>query len=132
LKRIFITARTPIDCISRCYVLAGRLLLLFTAILLVAMPWTEYFWHFDRFLFGGQDFEFGLLLLAAFLSLILVLLHHGKRDVHFLLTAKRWLSFAMEHAAPTPSGDSRHLLVRPYLVPLPSPALQKYNLPLQV
>jgi hypothetical protein len=132
LKRIFITARTPIDCISRGYVVAGRMLLLFTAVLLVAMPWTEYFWHFDRFLFGGQDFEFGLLLLAAILSLILVLLHHGKQGVYFLLTARKWLSFVMERAAPTPSGDSPYLLAKPYTVPLLSPTLQKYNLPLQV
>jgi hypothetical protein len=39
----------------------GRVLILFTALLLAVTPWTEYLWHFDNFLHGGQDMELGLL-----------------------------------------------------------------------
>lgn len=39
----------------------GRVLILLTALLLAVTPWTEYLWHFDNFLHGGQDMELGLL-----------------------------------------------------------------------
>ena len=39
----------------------GRFLIGLTALLIAVSPWTEYYWHFDNFLRGGQDFEFGLL-----------------------------------------------------------------------
>ena len=86
------TTRPSIDCISQTYARGGRLLLLFTAILIVVMPWTEYFWHVDGFLHGGQDFELGLLSLLTILSLVLVLLQQRRQNVALLLTIRRWLS----------------------------------------
>jgi len=55
-------------------------------ILLVIMPLTEYFWHFDNFLSGGQDFEFGLLAVLAFFGLVFVLLQHGRQAVNRLVS----------------------------------------------
>ena len=48
----------------------GRLLLVATATLLLVMPWTEYFCHFDKFLRGGPDVELSLMAFLAFLCLV--------------------------------------------------------------
>jgi len=42
---------------SRACVVVGRMLILFSAVLAIVMPWTENFWHFDKFPYGGDDFE---------------------------------------------------------------------------
>jgi hypothetical protein len=103
-----------------------------TALMIVVMPWTEYVWSFDRFLNGGQDFELGLLCLAALLCLVLVLLHYGRQGVAFLLTIRRWLAFVSR------DPDSRSLrslygsLAAVHASPLPSPAFGMFNLPIQV
>ena len=126
------TTRPSIDCISQTYARGGRLLLLFTAILIVVMPWTEYFWHFDGFLHGGQDFELGLLSLLTILSLVLVLLQQRRQNVALLLTIRRWLSLVFED--PSPRVVANECSLTPYsdAVPLSSNALCRYNLPIQV
>lgn len=53
----------------------GRLLLALAAVVLVAMPWTQHMWTWDRFLHGGQDFETGVLLIVTSMCLVLVLAH---------------------------------------------------------
>jgi hypothetical protein len=52
----------------------GRVLIVLVALLTAVSPWTEYYWHFDNFLHGGQDFEFGLLATITVFCLVLVLL----------------------------------------------------------
>jgi hypothetical protein len=104
-----------------------------TLALVVVMPWTEYFWHFDRFLHGGQDLELGLLTLLAVLCLTLLLFQHGKKNLQLCLNLRHWLThiFRSEHAMTLPRSPSG--LMAPYhAVPLPSPVLAKYSLPLQV
>lgn len=78
---------------------AGRLLIALACIVLVAMPWTEYFWRFDKFLRGGQDFELGILALITFLCLVLVLAQRMKRDVTRLLTVRQFFSFFFKDPA---------------------------------
>ena len=103
-----------------------------TALMIFVMPWTEYFWSFDKFLRGGQDFELGLLSLAALLCLVVVLLQHGRQNVSFLLATRRWLSFV--------SRDPESLSIRSlygvnaalFADPPASAGLCTYNLPIQV
>jgi hypothetical protein len=130
LKHPSTTIRPPVDCISLTYVRGGRLLNQFTAILIVVMPWTEYFWQFDGFLQGGQDFELGLLSLLTIFSLVLVLLQQRRQNVALLLTVRRWLSLVFEDPGPRIVANACSLSAD--AVPLSSRALCRYNLPIQV
>jgi hypothetical protein len=103
-----------------------------TALMIFVMPWTEYAWSFDKFLRGGQDFELGLLSLAALLCLVVVLLQHGRQSVAYLLAIRRWFAFVSRDPD---SGSLRSLygfLAAVHASPLPSPALGMCNLPIQV
>src|ERR1700722_16928695 len=91
LKESLLAGQTPIDGLSLSHAMGGRLLLLFTALLLAVMPWTEYYWHFDRFLRGGQDCEFGILFIATIFSLALVLSQCRKQTTALLHTLRRWI-----------------------------------------
>jgi hypothetical protein len=59
LKRTSTTSGTLMNGSSRICSVGGRVLILLTALLLAATPWTEYLWHFDNFLNGGQDMDGG-------------------------------------------------------------------------
>jgi hypothetical protein len=132
LKHTFIRMRKPADGISQAYTLGGRLLILFTAILIVAMPWTEYFWQFDGFLRGGQDFELGLLALLTTFSLVLVLLQQRRQIIALLLAVRRWLSLLFEDSALLTVTKAWHLSAHSDAAPLSSSTLSRYNLPIQV
>jgi len=129
LKHASNAVRPPIDSISQSYALGGRLLILFTAILIFVMPWTEYFWQFDRFLRGGQDFELGLLSLLTIFSLVLVL---RRQNVALLLTVRRWLSRVFEDRDPRAVATPCSLIAHSDVVSLSSSALSRYNLPIQI
>jgi hypothetical protein len=122
----------PIDGISQGYALGGRLLILFTAILIFVMPWTEYFSQLDRFLRGGEDCELGLLALLTIFSLVLVLLKQRRQNVTLLLAVRRWLSPFFEDANPRAVAIAWSLIARSNAVPQSSSALCRYNLPIQV
>jgi hypothetical protein len=49
----------------------GRLLILLTTLLILAMPVTEYLCNWDHFLRGGQDVEFNLLTGLLFAAMVL-------------------------------------------------------------
>jgi hypothetical protein len=132
LKHNSSTIRPPIDGISQACALGGRLLILSTAVLILVMPWTEYFWQFDRFLRGGQDFELGLLSLLTIFSLVLVLLQQRRQNVALLLTVRRWLSLIFEDADPRAVANACSLIAHSDAVPLSSRTLCQYNLPIQV
>jgi cytochrome bd-type quinol oxidase subunit 2 len=85
---------------SQACVLAGRILILFIALLLMAMPWTEHFCNIDRFLRGGQDVEFSLLAFAAVLSLILLLSQRHRQGMTALLSLLYLLPFIVRPAHP--------------------------------
>jgi hypothetical protein len=111
----------------------GRILLICTLVLVVIMPWTEYFWHFDRFLHGGEDLELSLLALLAAFCLMLVLLQHGKRNIQLCLKLSHLVTVLLGSKVATMMPDSPSGLNAPrHAVPLPSVMLDKYNLPLQV
>jgi small-conductance mechanosensitive channel len=126
------TSIPTIDGISQAYALGGRLLLLFTAILIFVMPWTEYFWQFDRFLRGGQDFELGLLSLLTIFALVLVLVRQRRQNVALLLTLRRWLSLVFEGTDPRAVTNACDLIAHSDVVSLSSSALSRYNLPIQI
>jgi hypothetical protein len=132
LKHTSIPIRPPIDGISQAYALGGRLLLLFTAILIFVMPWTEYFCQFDRFLRGGQDLELGLLSLLSIFSLVLVLLQQRRQNVALLLTVRKWLSLVFGDADPRLMANACRLIAHSDAAPLSSSPLCRYNLPIQI
>jgi hypothetical protein len=111
----------------------GTLFLLLISLLVVVMPWTEHFCHLDEFLHGGQDFELSLLCLLAVLCLVLVRFQQGKRDLRLVLALCRWLThiIGVGYLGGMPNS-SRGLIGPLHAVPLPSPALSKYNLPIQI
>lgn len=112
--------------------MAGRGLILLAALVLVAMPWTEYYWQFDNFLRGGQDMELGVLAVVSILCLVLIFLHDDKARVTFIAAIWRRLIPVSEHVAPitlasfyvsNPRWDTA--------LPLNS-SLDLYNLPIQI
>jgi hypothetical protein len=112
--------------------LAGRVLIVLTALLIAVSPWTEYYWDFDNFLHGGQDFEFGLLATITVLCLILVLLQHNKQGVTFWFALRRWLSVSLPHPDHASPRLSFRLVVASYAGPLPDPKSGSYDLPLLI
>jgi hypothetical protein len=132
LKHNSTTIRPPINCVSEACDLGGRLLILSTAVLILVMPLTEYFWQFDRFLRGGQDFELGLLSVLTVFSLVLVLLQQRRQNVALLLTVRRWLSLLFADADSRAVANVCTLIAHSDAVPPSSRALCRYNLPIQV
>ncbi len=102
------TAHVPVDGISQGIRLERALIILFTAILIFVMPWTEYFCELDRFLRGGQDCEFGLLALLTIFSLVLVLLQQRRQVVALLhCCSEMAIARLCEGALPRASGDRK-------------------------
>ena len=76
-----------------------------TALLVLVMPLTEYLWHFDNFLRGGQDLELGLFSVAMVVCLILVLLQHGRRGFSWILALRQQIPFRLQHLEDSVSGQ---------------------------
>jgi hypothetical protein len=112
--------------------LAGRVLIVFTALLIVVSPRTEYHWHFDNFLRGGQDFELGLLATITVFSLVLVLLQQSKLGLIFRFALRRYLSVLFPHPDPASPRLSPRSVMASYLVSLPDPQSGVYELPLRI
>jgi hypothetical protein len=112
--------------------LAGRVLIMLTALLIAISPWTEYYWNFDNFLHGGQDFGLGLLATITVFCLVLVLLQHNKQGVTFWFALRRWLSVSLPHHGPASSGLSFRLVMASCAVPLPDPKSGLCDLPLRI
>jgi len=96
------------------------------------MPWTEYFWHFDRFLHGGQDIELSLLMVLAALCLMVVLFQHGRKNLQLCFHLRCWLMVLFRSKNVMTPGSFLGLIAPHHAVPLPSPMLGKYNLPIQI
>ncbi|WP_263351231.1 hypothetical protein [Acidicapsa acidisoli] len=110
----------------------GGVLIGLSVLLIAVMPWTEYYWQFDNFFHGGQDFEFGLLSTMMILCLVMLLMQLGKQDVTILLTLRRWLWIVFQH----PDSKSPILLFRmvtaSYAVSPPDPSSGMCDLPLRI
>lgn len=110
----------------------GSVLIGLSALLIAVMPWTEYYWQFDNFFHGGQDFEFGLLSTIMVLCLVLLLMQHGKQGVTILLALRRWLWIVFQHPdSRSPSLSFRTIMVC-YAVSPPDPSSGMYDLPLRI
>jgi hypothetical protein len=125
-------ARTPRGGTFEVRAVAGRVLIALTALLMAISPWTEYYWHFDNFLHGGEDFEFGLLATIMVFCLVLVLLQHSKQGVVFWFALRRWLSVLFQHPDPVFPRFSFRLVMASYAVPLPDPISGVYALPIRI
>jgi hypothetical protein len=110
----------------------SRIALLLTAAIVLVMPWTEYFWHFDKFLQGGQDFELGLLFMATSVCLVFFMLQHGKHTVRLLMSLRKWLSIILRNDRIMVPGSLSGLITASHVIAVPSPSLGLYTLPLQV
>ena len=111
--------------------LLSRLLLILAAIELITMPLTQHIWTWDRFLHGGQDFEFGVLTIVMSLCLAFVLAQHSKQGVNLLLAISRlFLCFLPQNESATSIREGNF---SPYpLERAVSPSLASYSLPLQI
>ena len=115
---------------SRVCSIGGRVLILLTGLLFVATPWTEYFWHFDNFLHGGQDMELGLLSIVTVFCLVLVLLRDGKE--HMWSKIAIWqLAVFVQADAPT-QGISWLPNAAVHTWSPPTSSLDIFNLPIQI
>lgn len=122
----------PTDGTSQARALAGRVLILLTALVIAVSPWTEYYWDFDNFLHGGQDFEFGLLATITVLCLVLVLLQQSKQGVKFWFALREWLSVFLPHPDLASPRLSFSLTMASYAMPLPDPQSGLCDLPLRI
>ncbi len=132
MKRASIPRLNRIDGMSSLWAAGSRGALLFIVVLLLVMPWTEYFWNFDKFLRGGQDFEFGLLAIATIFCLVMVMLQHGKCFLRATLSLRKWLSAVFRRDDPVAPGSFMGLIAAQHAIAVPSPSLGQYTLPLQV
>jgi hypothetical protein len=127
-----IANRAPMKKQSRASAVGGSVLILLTALLVAVTPWTEYFWHFDNFLRGGQDLELSLLSIVTVFSLVLVLSHVGEQRLRSIVAICRFLSSGLEHddisAFDRLCGSNLSLDA----TPLRSSRLAEYNPPLQI
>jgi hypothetical protein len=118
--------------LSQACIALGRRFVLFTVMLVVLMPVTEYYWTFDKFLRGGQDLEFGLLALAAIFCLVLVLCQQRRLGLMLILALRRWLRFGFKRADQTPRESSRMIPTALDNIPLPHPGPAGYTFPIQI
>jgi len=93
-------------CVSRVFILTGRILLFLTGLLLMVMPWTEHYLPLDRFLRGGQDVELGLFALLSLLCLVLVLTQHFRQKIAMLLAVCQWGALAFQGNCRTLQGSA--------------------------
>jgi hypothetical protein len=110
----------------------GRVLIVLVALLTAFSPWTEYYWHFDNFLHGGQDFEFGLLATITVFCLVLVLLQHSKQSVTFWFELRRWLSVLFRRPDAASPRPSFRWIMASHAVFLADPTSGMYDLPLRI
>ncbi len=120
------------DGMSSLWTTGSRVALLFTVVLLLMMPWTEYFWSFDKFLRGGQDFELGLLSIATIFCLLLVMLQHRKCSLRESLSFRKWLSIVFRRDDPFARGSFTGLIAVLHFLAVPSPPVGQCTLPLQI
>jgi hypothetical protein len=135
LNNIHLTTRLHLETLadlSKALVVVGRLLVVLTTLLLAVMPLTEHLWTWDKFFRGGTDFEFGLLVIASILCLVLVLSQHYNQVINLLLAIWLLVSFALSPEL-GPLGITRLGVISGfYRCRVDTPPLGIYNLPLQI
>ena len=84
---------------ARLYARTGRLLLLLASIVLMALPFTQHLWTWDRFLHGGHDFETNVLLIVITLCLVLVMVRSCRQGIRILINTLARLFLPPRHVA---------------------------------
>lgn len=79
--------------------LLSRLLVLLTTLLLFAMPATEYFCNWDRFLRGGPDVEFSILAWLLFAAMVVLTMNGTMLRPAWMQAAKRMRATSENDAA---------------------------------
>lgn len=110
---------------------ASRLLILLSALLVVAMPFTEHFATFDHFLRGGPDLELGLLAFFASLSLVLLLAQYARIALSRVMALRHRLWSVRKVVQGAPSVDSSRFIQAIFAPPPISPLLRT-DLPLLI
>jgi hypothetical protein len=110
------------------YARLGRFLLSLTSIVLIALPFTQHLWTWDRFLHGGQDFETSVLLIVTSLCLVLVMVRGCKQWLTLLLTFLARLVVSLRHLAIAPP-DQLFISLND---PRPGAPVALYNPPLLI
>jgi hypothetical protein len=105
----------------------GRFLLVLASVVLIALPFTQQVWTWDRFLHGGQDFETTLLLILTSLCLVLVMARGCRQGIKLLLTMWSQLLVRRCSAVTQPSRISATCVGRSA-----GPPIVEYNLQLQI
>jgi hypothetical protein len=132
LREALLAGQTPVEGLSQSHAMGGRLLLLFTGLLLAVMPMTEYYWHFDRFLRGGEDLEFGILFVVTILSLAIVLSRCRRQTMAVIHAVRRWIAGIIQNAIHPPQRNLQALIATFHTTFFPPPLPTIYNLPLQI
>jgi len=102
-------------------------LLILTGVSLVISPITQEMWTWDRFLRGGQDFEFGVLLVLLSLSLVLLQAQHFRQIAE--LVQSGW---SLKACTRYRTVVSRAAAVSDCTEDLPPPLMRNYRLPLTI
>jgi hypothetical protein len=105
----------------------GRLLLVLASVVLIALPFTQQVWTWDRFLHGGQDFETTVLLILISLCLVLVMARGCRQGIKLLLTLRSELLVRRCSEILQPLRTSTTCVNRS-----DGPSIATYNLPLQI
>jgi len=110
----------------------GRVLIALIALLTAVSPWTQYYWQFDNFPRGGEDFEFSFLCVLMGFCLLLILMQLGKQGVTFWFSLRRWLAVIFQRPDRLASIFSFHLIPAYRAVSPPDPTSAVYDLPLRI
>ena len=105
----------------------GRLLVILASVVLIALPFTQQVWTWDRFLHGGQDFETTVLLILTSLCLGLVMARVCRQGIKLLLTMWSQLLVRRCSVIPQPALISATCVARSA-----GPLIGRYNPPLQI
>jgi hypothetical protein len=110
----------------------GWVLIALIALLTAVSPWTQYYWHFDNFPRGGEDFEFSFLCVLMGFCLLLILMQIGRQGVTLWFSLRRWLAVIFQRPDRLASIFSSHLIPADCAVSPPDPTPAVYDLPLRI
>lgn len=117
---------------SPAFILMSRILIGVIGLLLLVIPWSERYSALDSFP-NGHDVELSVLAFFVMLGLILLFVRFGKGRLVSLLAFRNVLLSSIRLAVALLAYRSRaRLLTDPHHPPLPSSALDWFNLPLQI
>ena len=88
------------------YANMGRLLLVLAALVLIALPFTQQIWTWDRFLHGGHDFETSALLILTTFCLVLVLVRCGHQCVTLIFRSLAGLCSPPPQSSALPASNA--------------------------